>query len=227
MTKTQNIFYNLCFFELFASLRLYWLYYGMKLVKMESRNDVITGFVSIAVFFVLTITIFFNKTYLDIIDRFLFEEINTSHVAVLWFLLIVMELGSVWSVLTYSLICFILNYRYLAGKILLTGFLASGMSTVVKFLIERGRPYDITGYEVIRRSGEWGYGYPSGHTATAAAIATILQRRASYRVKIILWVLVGLVAVGRIYAGVHSPLDILGGLSLGIAIGSIINLFLP
>jgi uncharacterized membrane protein YbhN (UPF0104 family) len=40
------------------------------------------------------------------------------------------------------------------------------------------------------------------------------------------WAMVALVALGRIYVGVHFPLDVIGGLALGLLIGALVNLLL-
>jgi undecaprenyl-diphosphatase len=42
----------------------------------------------------------------------------------------------------------------------------------------------------------------------------------------VLWVLVALVMVGRVYVGAHNPLDVVCGAGLGVAIGSLLNLAL-
>lgn len=72
-------------------------------------------------------------------------------------------------------------------------------------------------------------GFPSGHTATTLAMATVLtqlyvlrrcRKREALAIALTLWTLAGLVALSRIYLGSHWPLDVIGGAVVGIASGA-------
>lgn len=67
-------------------------------------------------------------------------------------------------------------------------------------------------------------GFPSEHTTVAMVLSTVLYfyRR---RLGAALFVLTLLVGLGRIWAHVHSPLDILGGLIIGLA-GGLVGYYL-
>jgi undecaprenyl-diphosphatase len=62
--------------------------------------------------------------------------------------------------------------------------------------------------------------FPSGHTTTSFACAVFLASvLRSRRVWALLITLAALIGLSRIYAGVHYPLDIVGGAALGTVIG--------
>jgi undecaprenyl-diphosphatase len=61
--------------------------------------------------------------------------------------------------------------------------------------------------------------FPSGHTSSAFACATVLAW-ASPRLRIPMFVLAAAIGWSRIYVGVHWPLDVLGGAVLGVLIAT-------
>jgi undecaprenyl-diphosphatase len=85
-----------------------------------------------------------------------------------------------------------------------------------KPLIARHRPFvSITDYEVMakpQRSGS----FPSTHAAAAFAGAFAMSRLFP-ELRGTLWAVAALVALARIYVGVHYPLDVIGGAIIGIA----------
>jgi membrane-associated phospholipid phosphatase/MFS family permease len=114
--------------------------------------------------------------------------------------------------------------RYVLGAglaVLLAGYLAGAALEVVKLFIDRARPEEVLGSEVLlSHSRDWTHiaSFPSGHlivtTALATAIATAVPR--------LRWPLAGYVlAVGftRVLFGAHFPLDVVVGIALGFEVG--------
>jgi undecaprenyl-diphosphatase len=66
--------------------------------------------------------------------------------------------------------------------------------------------------------------FPSGHAATSFAAATILSL-AWPRLAPVLFLLAAAVAFSRVYVGVHYPLDIVGGVVLGVLVATALWLF--
>jgi undecaprenyl-diphosphatase len=93
------------------------------------------------------------------------------------------------------------------------------LSALIKTTIERARPD-----EAHRLAAAFGFSYPSGHSLSAAAFyftlsITIGAYVSSHRVRVLVAmlsvVIVGLVALSRIYLAVHYPSDTLAGIATG------------
>ena len=91
-------------------------------------------------------------------------------------------------------------------------------SNFLKHLIERPRPCQVLGRVHLLVGCGGGYSMPSSHAANAFAQAVLFSlttRRAKY------WLLpaAALVALSRVFVGVHYPFDILVGSTIGGLIG--------
>jgi undecaprenyl-diphosphatase len=90
---------------------------------------------------------------------------------------------------------------------------AAALNELMKILLKRPRPVLFPPLVVER-----GFGFPSGHVTASAAVygflAVLLWRnnRRGWAIFAAAWVFV--VAVSRIYLGVHYPSDVLGAMSL-------------
>ena len=103
----------------------------------------------------------------------------------------------------------------------ITSFGAYFFSVVLKSIFMVGRPVAYT-FDLHPILSLTGYGFPSSHASFYSAIAVTLffmSKEAGY-VAIFTAILIG---TGRVLAGVHSPLDILGGFLLGLLISSVVD----
>jgi uncharacterized membrane protein YbhN (UPF0104 family)/membrane-associated phospholipid phosphatase len=101
------------------------------------------------------------------------------------------------------------------------------LERVVKQFVERQRPGTSVGDVILRgHVPVHGLSFVSGHAMITAAAATILMPVLSGRWKLLPWALVVLNGFARIYVGAHNPLDIVGGVALGIFSGAMLNIVL-
>src|SRR3954468_19424777 len=88
----------------------------------------------------------------------------------------------------------------------------------VKRLVRRGRPAHLL-VDVAVRERTTGLGFVSGHSAVAFALATALAPELPRCARGTPFMLASVVAGGRVYAGAHLPLDVVGGIGMGIIAG--------
>jgi membrane-associated phospholipid phosphatase len=67
--------------------------------------------------------------------------------------------------------------------------------------------------------------FPSGHTAAAFAFATGAGRELAWT-RPPLYALAALIGYSRVHAGVHYPLDVIGGALAGVAVGELMAAFI-
>ena len=109
----------------------------------------------------------------------------------------------------------------LAGFVLSSIVIESGTYRTAVFFVDRDRP-DVKRLEDLPVDAS----YPSGHVAASIAVYSgfallLTSRMTSTRNKVLVWagalVIPVIVAVSRMYRGMHHPLDTFAGLLIGIA----------
>lgn len=105
------------------------------------------------------------------------------------------------------------------------GFTTWLVAKGVKKMVKRGRPYDHDRNTNLRLATQTdgSLGYVSGHAAVASTLSTIIARDRQPAEAVALHAFALLVGVTRIYAGAHLPLDVVGGVALGVLVGEATN----
>ena len=153
-----------------------------------------------------------------------FRLVNDLPDALRFFFEPAMELGTFFAVLAVVVIALAARRPWAALSAGVSAAAGSLAAHVMRQVVQRDRPLDLLTHVVVRGHRITGYGYPSGHTATAAALVAGLAPHLPRPARRAAWVAVAFVGLARIYVGAHLPLDVVGGFALGSAIGAVVNL---
>ncbi|MCM1122638.1 MAG: phosphatase PAP2 family protein [Eubacterium sp.] len=126
--------------------------------------------------------------------------------------------GAIWIALTVLLLLLPKTRKvgFMTSLSLIGTLLINNM--FLKNLVNRTRPYEvIEGLTYLVRTPT-DSSFPSGHSACAFAVACIMFRRLPKRYGIPALVLAIVIALSRLYVGVHYPSDVLFGTLSGIVI---------
>jgi undecaprenyl-diphosphatase len=137
-----------------------------------------------------------------------------------------MQLGTLTAAIAVVVLALVFRRWWMALSAGLAALAGGVAAHYMRELVQRGRPLDLLTHVVVRGQRITGFGYPSGHTTTAAALAAGVAPYLPRPARRAAWVGVGLVATARVFVGAHLPLDVLGGVALGSAVGAIVNLAL-
>jgi membrane-associated phospholipid phosphatase len=124
---------------------------------------------------------------------------------------------------------FVLNYRSMVVEIILGTLTLWLLVETLKALTDRARPFlDLAETRVIGWR-ERGRSFPSGHTAQAFFLATLLSRQLQLGIwgTLALYAVAMLVGFTRMYVGAHYPRDVIGGAVLGSVWGILATLVDP
>lgn len=160
------------------------------------------------------------------VERVTFVALNEY--SVLPFVLVwpVMQLGNILVVPATALIAAIRRRWRLGMGILIGGLGVYLLAKGVKNVVGRGRPDTLLSGVDIRGEASRGSGFVSGHAAVVTVIVVLLWPYLGRRGRIAAVILAGIVCLSRVYVGSHLPLDILGGIGLGLAVGGAVRLAL-
>ena len=132
------------------------------------------------------------------------------------------------SLIAWSLICvalYIFGGRK-AKKVAILGLIALFLSNVavyfLKYIVAEPRPFLVLSHVHQLISENEIYSFPSGHTTSSFAVATVIGLKYKLKVKNIKFRLIypllafaAIIGFSRVYIGVHYPLDVISGALIG------------
>lgn len=157
------------------------------------------------------------------LETALFRLFNNLPDSLTWLMTVFSIPGTIGFVFFMTFLAAIRKHYMNALKVLLAGVGAYIAALLLKSLAIRARPYVLLDNVHVRETAIGANGFPSGHVAVATALALVIYRYLPKRFhKFVSWSVV-LVAVSRLYLGMHLPMDLVGGFAVGLIIGSAVN----
>ena len=90
---------------------------------------------------------------------------------------------------------------------------------ILKNVVGRIRPYEVVDGLICLVGPQKDASFPSGHTTSSFACSWVLFRKLPKKAGIPALIIATLIALSRLYVGVHYPTDVLAGVVIGIGLG--------
>lgn len=133
-------------------------------------------------------------------------------------------LGAAYPIAACVVVSLLVKRYRLAWRFFFTAGGATVAFYVIKKIIGEPRPITMLHGQLHQRVVETGPGFPSGHETAATALALTLWfvLPPKWRWLSVVWILA--VAFSRLYLGVHTPADIVGGFAVGLMVVCFVRL---
>lgn len=189
-------------------------------VKLKNKYRWLVFLIVMVIFIIISKEVF-KKEIFEFDSTIYNFLVNNRNIALNTFFKIVTQLGGAITLIGITILCilFIKDKKY---KILVPVniIIITGLNIILKNFFVRPRP------NINRLIEETGYSFPSGHAMANTAFYGMLIYIAYKKIKnkklrnsicILLSILIFLIALSRVYLGVHYVSDVIAGISFSIA----------
>jgi undecaprenyl-diphosphatase len=140
---------------------------------------------------------------------------------------VVMQLGTLGAAPAAAGAAWLAGEGELAVRLLAGGTGTWVLSKLVKRIVRRPRPAALMAGTRCRGREAAGLGYLSGHAGVAVALGSAALPRLRPAGRALVVTAIPVVGLSRMYVGAHLPLDVAGGVALGLAVDAAVDLMRP
>jgi membrane-associated phospholipid phosphatase len=152
----------------------------------------------------------------------LFRAVNRSHDAAFVPIVVAMQFGTYITTPIVAVVLWSTGRRGEGVALFAAGTSSWLLAKLAKEIVRRGRPQHVLHDDVrLRGPKEGGSGFPSGHAATSTTLAVVLGTVLGGWWWALVLALMVLTWLGRMYVGVHLPLDVVGGAGIGLVVAGL------
>lgn len=128
------------------------------------------------------------------------------------------DAGVIWIIITFALVINKKTRR--VGYICILSLLGTLIinNIILKNVVARVRPFNAVPGLAALIAEPVDFSFPSGHTAVSFSAAVVIYRNCPKKYGVPAIVLACLIAISRLYLGVHYPSDVLAGIISGVSI---------
>src|SRR5437016_1415113 len=191
-------------------------------VPVRHPGDVVRVVLGLSIFLGTAVAV--RRRHLGRFETDVFRIVNDLPGALDGLLRSLMQAGSAVAISVSAALALLARRPRMARDLGVAGLAAWGGAKLAKSIVGRGRPLELLHGVVVRGQPTIGFGFPAGHVAVAAALATAAAPYLGRVGRRLVWAWVVIVAIARMYVGAHLPVDTIGGAALGWTIGSLVHL---